>query len=212
MLAVAILPLRKLFDAERQATAARELQLRHEGRRQDFESRLHRAFEMAETEEAANDVVRRAVTVVLPGAPTELLLADSSDAHLKCAVETGPEDNVGPRCGVATPHGCPAIRRGQTLTFSSSEELDSCPHLRGRDYGACSAVCIPLNVAGRSVGVLHTVGPVNSPPQDEPVARLEALATHGGARLGMLRVMERTTLQAATDPLTGLLNRRSSRI
>ena len=41
------------------------------------------------------------------------------------------------------------------------------------------------------------------------MSRLEALATQAGARLGMLRVMEATHLQAATDPLTGLLNRRS---
>jgi diguanylate cyclase (GGDEF)-like protein len=35
------------------------------------------------------------------------------------------------------------------------------------------------------------------------------LADHAGTRMGLLRVMEQTSIQASTDPLTGLLNRRS---
>lgn len=92
--------------------------------------------------------------------------------------------------------------------FASSEELDACPYLQDRPYGACSATCVPVNVAGRSIGVLHTVGPPQQPPDPVQVARLEALASQGGTRIGMLRVMQRTSLQAATDALTGLLNRR----
>ena len=38
---------------------------------------------------------------------------------------------------------------------------------------------------------------------------LETLAKLAGARMGLLRVMAETRLQAATDSLTGLLNRRS---
>ena len=93
--------------------------------------------------------------------------------------------------------------------FASSEELDACPFLQDRPYGPCSATCVPVNVAGRSIGVLHAVGPADQPPGPEPIVRLEALASQGGARIGMLRVMQRTSLQAATDPLTGLINRRT---
>jgi diguanylate cyclase (GGDEF)-like protein len=93
--------------------------------------------------------------------------------------------------------------------FASSEELDACPFLQDRPYGACSATCVPVNVAGRSIGVLHAVGPADQPPGLEQIVRLEALASQGGARIGMLRVMQRTSLQAATDPLTGLINRRT---
>lgn len=39
--------------------------------------------------------------------------------------------------------------------------------------------------------------------------RLEAIATLVGARVGILRAMESSQLQAGTDALTGLLNRRS---
>jgi hypothetical protein len=104
---------------------------------------------------------------------------------------------------------CPAIRRGQTLVFPSSDDIDACPYLLDRSYGACSATCVPVNVAGRSIGGLHAVAPPAQPPGPGQVARLEALASQGGARVGMLRVMERTHLQAATDSLTGLINRRT---
>lgn len=201
-------PLRRMVESERQITAAREAQLRAEGRRQDFDARLHRALEMATTEEASYGIVRRTLQRALPQHPAELLLADSSDAHLKRAVQAGP-DGSGPGCPVESPRACPAVRRGQTLAFTSSEELDACPFLQDRSYGPCSAVCVPVNVAGRSIGVLHVTGPPEQPAGAEQVARLEALAAQGGARIGLLRVMERTNLQAATDSLTGLLNRRT---
>jgi diguanylate cyclase (GGDEF)-like protein len=57
--------------------------------------------------------------------------------------------------------------------------------------------------------VLHAVGAIDRTPTRAEVARLEAVASQAGSRIGMLRVMSATTLQAATDPLTGLLNRRS---
>jgi hypothetical protein len=198
-LQMAVLPLRRMVATEREATRSREADLRREARRQDLEARLHRAFEMADTEDAAHDIVRRTLQTAVAERPCEMLLADSSDSHLKRSVEVGP-DGHGPGCAVVSPNGCPAIRRGQTLLFSSSEELDSCPQLRDRSSGPCSAVCTPINVAGRSIGVLHTIGRPDERPDADTVSHLETLASRGGARIGMLRVMERTSLQAATDP------------
>jgi GGDEF domain-containing protein len=110
---------------------------------------------------------------------------------------------------VTSPRECPAIRRSQTLLFSSALEIDACPDLVGRPAGDRAAACVPVSVGGRSIGVLHATTDPVEPPSPVEVARLEALATQAGARIGMLRVMEATHLQAATDPLTGLLNRRS---
>jgi diguanylate cyclase (GGDEF)-like protein len=45
--------------------------------------------------------------------------------------------------------------------------------------------------------------------EDDRVDDLTTLAKLAGARLGLLRVMAETQLQASTDTLTGLLNRRS---
>jgi diguanylate cyclase (GGDEF)-like protein len=85
----------------------------------------------------------------------------------------------------------------------------ACPKLRGRPEGALSALCIPVSIMGRSIGVIHATGDRYRSFADDTVRDLETLAKLSGARIGMLRVMSETQLQAMTDSLTGLLNRRS---
>ena len=201
-------PLRREADAERQLTLAREDALRADSRRQDFQGALHRAVEMAGTEHAVYEVTAKAIGHGTGREDAELLLADSSEAHLKSAVAVGGSERLS-RCEVETPRDCPAIRRAQTLTFASSEDLDACPHLENRPDGPCGAVCVPVSVGGRSIGVLHAANEPDSLPTASAITALEAIATQAGTRIGMLRVMAATHLQAATDPLTGLLNRRS---
>ena len=75
--------------------------------------------------------------------------------------------------------------------------------------GALGAVCIPLNVVGRSIGVLHVAAREGALPSNSQIVALESIAEQTSARIGIVRVMEQSHLQAATDPLTGLLNRRS---
>jgi diguanylate cyclase (GGDEF)-like protein len=72
-----------------------------------------------------------------------------------------------------------------------------------------SALCVPVSIMGRTVGVIHATGPPGAPFADEKVQDLGTLANLAGARIGLLRVMAETQLQAATDSLTGLLNRRA---
>jgi diguanylate cyclase (GGDEF)-like protein len=62
---------------------------------------------------------------------------------------------------------------------------------------------------GRAAGVLHAVDAPGAAPSGEALHSMETLARLVGARLGLLRAMHRTSLQAATDPLTGLANRRT---
>lgn len=203
---VALRPLRADADHERALNRLREGELQNEAQRQEFDSRLHRALEMADTETHAYQVVHRAFERGVPRLSAELLLADSSDAHLKRAVTRDADGAAG--CPVESPRACPAIRRAQTLVFSSGAELDACPHLADRQEDR-AAVCVPVSVGGRSIGVLHSTTVPDAPATAGETARLEAVATQAGARIGLLRVMESTHLQAATDPLTGLLNRRS---
>jgi diguanylate cyclase (GGDEF)-like protein len=118
-------------------------------------------------------------------------------------------DGVTPGCGVNSPDHCPAARRSQVQHFPNSDALDACPKLRGRPQGTVSAVCVPVSIMGRTVGVVHAVGNVDVPFEPGQVAELGTLANQAGARIGLLRVMADTQLQAATDSLTGLLNRRS---
>jgi diguanylate cyclase (GGDEF)-like protein len=63
---------------------------------------------------------------------------------------------------------------------------------------------------GRSLGVLHTTGADGEVPSTERVERLRTLAAQAGARIGTVRAFQKTQLQASTDSLTGLVNRRSA--
>jgi diguanylate cyclase (GGDEF)-like protein len=70
-------------------------------------------------------------------------------------------------------------------------------------------VCVPVSIAGKTVGVVHATGPDHHPPAGSTTADLELIARKAGERIGILRAFSRTEAQARTDPLTGLLNRRS---
>jgi diguanylate cyclase (GGDEF)-like protein len=178
-----------------------------ESRRNDLESGLQRALEMARTEENCYSLVQHAVQQSSTTLPSELLVADSSRAHFHQVTSTGPDG--GPGCPVMSPDDCPATNRGQTQTWSTSGALDTCPHLRERDTGPCAAVCVPVSIAGKTVGVVHATGPDHHPPDGSTTADLELIARKAGERIGILRAFNRTEAQARTDPLTGLLNRRS---
>jgi diguanylate cyclase (GGDEF)-like protein len=140
-------------------------------------------------------------------APMELLLSDSSRAHLERAAA---HPGLGaPGCPVESPFACVAVRRGNPVVFDSSEALNACPKLRSRPGGPCSAVCVPISFMGRSLGVLHATGADGTPPRPEQVGQLTTLAGQAGTRIGTVRAFEKTQLQASTDGLTGLMNRRT---
>ena len=143
-----------------------------------------------------------------PEPSVDFLLAESSLAPFE-HVLSEPQDPA-QRCPVSSPKECPVARHGQGLVFEDSRALDACPFLvdRGPDTAA-AAVCTPVSVAGRITGVLHEayLGAGSVPPHR--VRQLEIVARKAGERLGMLRAFERSETQAQTDPLTGLLNRRS---
>ncbi len=185
----------------------REATLRAEHHRQNTTNKVQRAFEMAEDEASALDVVGLTIADVLPGQSAELLLADNSKANLEQAVVAGPIAD-GPGCPVASPFSCVAVRSGAPKTFSSSTAVDACPHLRNRGVSPCSAVCVPVTFMGRAMGVIHAVGDEHHIPESNQIHDLTMVASQAGARLGMLRTMQRTAVQASTDSMTGLMNRR----
>jgi len=180
---------------------------RENNERQSFRAALNQALEVTGSEEEILAAVGRAVLEIIPDNQAELLLTDSSQSHMREA-QVNPELG-GPGCPVESPHGCAAIRRGQTQVFESSRMLNVCPKLPEHAGGACSAVCVPLMFTGRAIGVLHVVGADNHPPDHTQIERLTVLASETANRTGTLRVTQMTERQASTDGLTGLLNRRS---
>jgi diguanylate cyclase (GGDEF)-like protein len=180
--------------------------LRTEASRSSFSNQLVEALEMADSEAEADRVIARAMNTISDVHPMELLLADSSRAHLERACvhpKTGASN-----CSVDSPYACIAVRRGHPQIFADAEALNACPKLLGRMGGALSAACVPVNFMGRALGVLHVTGAKGKPPNPEQIAQLTALGVHAGNRIGTLRAFERSQLQASTDSLTGLSNRR----
>jgi diguanylate cyclase (GGDEF)-like protein len=193
---------------------ADERRTHQEVARRDFTTRLTNALEMAPTEPAALLLAEEALARVTE-APAEVLLADNSRAHLeRVAVSTGAEP---PGCPVTSPEDCIAARRGHLQAFGDAAEIDACPRLKCRSDHIASAVCVPVSVLGRTVGVVHATArrPEREPDAPAPpsvdanqTALLQILANQLGLRLGMIRVMSETSLAASTDSLTGLVNRR----
>lgn len=171
-----------------------------------FETQLQRALDMAHDEEGALEVTSRALESVVSGAATEMLLCDDSGVTLRVAATNRLRE--APGCPVVSAKNCAAIRHGRPLRFRSSDALDACPHLREHRKAPCSAVCVPVNVMGRTLGVVHTTTPKHGLLPRDQVRLLEAIASHSGARVGMLRTLATTTAAARTDALTRLPNRR----
>jgi len=178
--------------------------------RNELEARLQRSLEMVKTEEDSYTLLTRALSNCAPGLATELLLADSSQAHFRQVTATPELDVSG--CAVLSPRDCPAANRGQTQVWRSSTDLDSCPYLQDRPGGALSALCVPVSIAGNTVGVLHSIAEDGNPPPSSTVVNVELISRKAGERIGMLRAFTKSEVQAHTDPLTGLMNRRSLEI
>ncbi len=140
--------------------------LRAEADRDAFGTQLVEALEMADTEEDAYGVLARAMNVISADLPTELLLADSSRAHLERA--TAHPEAGAPGCTVESPFSCMAVRRGVPVIFPDSEALNACSRLRGRPCGAISAVCVPVSFMGRALGVRRRRGHASSAARARP--------------------------------------------
>ncbi|MGZ5393836.1 MAG: diguanylate cyclase domain-containing protein, partial [Mycobacterium sp.] len=172
-------------------------------RRSAFGNRLQRGLEMTRDEEEVFGLMAAAVAQAVPAAGVEVLLADSSRAHFRRLHSNG---DPAPDCGVASPADCPAVSSGRTEIFRDGVALDACPRLRGRTD---SAVCVPLSVAGRTTGVIHVSSSQATAPNASAINDLELIARGGSERLAMVRAFETTSIEANTDALTGLANRRA---
>jgi diguanylate cyclase (GGDEF)-like protein len=188
---------------------AQERQAQLDAARRDFTTRLTNALEMAPTEQAALKLAEEALHRVSAVHPAEVLLADNSRAHLE-RVAVSPIADA-PSCPVSSPDDCIAARRGHLQVFADATEIDACPRLKCRGDDVASAVCVPVSVLGRTVGVIHAANARAHHAVDideNQTAMLQSLANQLGLRLGMIRVMSETSLAASTDSLTGLVNRR----
>lgn len=174
--------------------------LRAAADRDAFGTQLIEAVEMANTEVEAYDTLARAMHLISSDLPTELLLADSSHAHLQRATQ---HPHAGaPSCKVESPFSCMAVRRGNPVIFADSEALNACARLRGRPCGFVSAICVPVSYMGRTLGVLHAAGVAGNPSNSRQVAQFTTLGIQAGSRIGTVQAFNSTQRQASTDSLT----------
>ncbi|WP_375503399.1 diguanylate cyclase [uncultured Jatrophihabitans sp.] len=183
----------------------RDRDLARVARSNEFEARLQRALELSPSEDRVYAVVAQALEEMVPDLSVEMLLADSSRAHFQQLVTTGPPAH---NCTVDSPTACPAAQRGEVMTFESSQALDACPYLK-QQGSPCSAVCVPVSVSGLTVGVVHAAGAEHAPPDAPKRTALELISRRASDRIGMMRAFSDSEVQASTDPLTGLSNRRA---
>jgi diguanylate cyclase (GGDEF)-like protein len=201
------IPLRILLLEQREEAEEHGRGLREQLVKQEFDAQLVRALDMVDDEDAALAITTRALAQGGSDIGGHVLFADSSDAHLQTVAVVNEPGRQG-HCDVATPRGCPAIRNAHTLNFPDSMQLDTCPHLFERSALGLTALCVPVSIVGRATGVVH-VTRAGAPFAAAEQQRIESVARQAGQRVGMLRATAQSHLQANTDSLTGLLNRRS---
>jgi diguanylate cyclase (GGDEF)-like protein len=172
-----------------------------------FERQLAEALDMADREQQVVQVAANAMGTIASQHPMELLVADSSRAHLERAAEH-PQAGA-PGCRVGSPYDCVAVRRGTLVSFTDSQALNACRHLRDRACGSVAAVCVPVTFMGRAIGVLHATASPSAGLSAEQSRQLGILGSHLGARIGTVRAFDKSQVQASTDGLTGLPNRRT---
>ena len=228
---IVLKPLLLALKRDHALLARNQQELESELKRHELNKKLGKAFAMAESESSILGVFKRAVNKYLPEVPVELLLADSSNAHMRLAastLETAPEASANPDnqiedangnkvdkelntmiCKVATPIDCPATRYADTQINEDSLDLDACPVLVERGRPSLSALCEPVNIAGKTIGVIHSDFDKEKIDIPNAVSIISLISYHLGSRLGLVRALDTAQQAAMTDPLTGVMNRRS---
>lgn len=173
-------------------------------RKTDFEARLQRSMGLTANESAVLESIAHTLDVVgYTGA--EFLVAERDAADFSRVIP--PKEGDG--CGVERASDCPAVRLRQRLDFVASDAIDACPYLRQREAQVGGCVCVPVTIADRTLAVLRADAPAAEALSVEQADWLEILARNTGEKLSSLRVFANSQRQAATDPLTGLANRRT---
>lgn len=187
-------PFEHRMHERRRVSATRERAYRMETERREFERRVASGLELCDDEADLVETTCRAMAEATAGAPSELLLAGPSGQFGRVAV-AGAE---APACQVASPTECPATRRGAAQCFEDSASLDACPWLRGRRETGVAAVCVPVSVTGRALGVLHAVYAADTEVA-AAIEPLSALAEYVGTRISVLRLTA-AAAGAAAEP------------
>ena len=162
-----------------------------------FTQDLIDALAMSETEDEVLRTGARAARVAYPDAGFQLLMIDGETGAM-----TAHDEEIVPACDVRDVEQCPVVRKGRTVHHLVDDGISRCPRLRADDQ---CVTCALVQVTGRTTTVAQLIGYA---PQRTQFEDLEALGLALGARMGVVRSLVKRALEAGTDPLTGLANRR----
>jgi diguanylate cyclase (GGDEF)-like protein len=174
---------------------------------EESESEYIDTLQVTENEDEAHELLRRQVERSVEGAQAVVLVRNNSADRLQAKTPLSNQIDAlrDPLMG-ATPRSCLAVRfgRGHTEQANDDDALLSC-QICGALPGA--STCEPLLVGGEVIGVVLVSYP------DEPEAssrqRIRETVAQAAPVLANLRNLAIAQLQAATDGLTGLSNRRA---
>ncbi|RME24422.1 MAG: GGDEF domain-containing protein [Deltaproteobacteria bacterium] len=193
-----VAPLETEVDAVATLIAELRAAAEEDGRWVRFRQDLEAALDLADDEPEIYRIARKASEIAFPGSSFQLWLADHSFSEL--VPRCGDRDVL---CHPERPTSCPAVRRSDITEHSPGRSLARCPHLVD---DSAAATCAFVPIGGRSQGAIQ-VGRVDL--NDRQLGVLRHIASAVGARLSAVRALGRSELQARTDVLTGLANRRA---
>ncbi|MCO5055939.1 GGDEF domain-containing protein [Thermomonas sp.] len=200
-------PLAERLNAANGELAVRAAHLEERLRAIETDGRLQHALDIAEDESAVLRISEQALEALQAGSSSQLLLAEDPEGDITRTITIGDMPDAA-RCNIRRAGDCPAVRRGQGMVYEDSMSLSACPGLGGRIETTCAAACTPVMVAGRGTGMLRALGQTGDPDLFRLLQLLTTHANRVGTRLTVIRSMVASEMKAATDPLTGLSNRR----
>lgn len=167
----------------------------------DFRTRFERALAQTQSEPAALRSAMRAVDELMPDADIELLLAVPGEPLVGWSVRML-DGEITPANPVAGTPGCAALATGKAVMTTSSS-LDACAHLEDPEM-AVSALCVPLRLDDRLLGVVSIVGAPGESPDDHTMMLIEWLVERTGVRVSEQRRLKGRSVLGQEDDVTGL--------
>lgn len=176
--------------------------------RRKFEAEFDRALDLHDREEDVLSVARAALERVDPERLIEIHLVDPAKPLLSLVTTTFTKAQRPEQTRTWSPWESVAIRQGQSVIYETTDRLDVCQHLQSRIIEPCSAVCIPLSVQGRMLGVLYALGPNQSVPPQRSIEILHHIASRTAIHVALTRTLSKDG-GTSIDHLTGLPDRRA---
>jgi diguanylate cyclase (GGDEF)-like protein len=184
-------------------------QRRREARRavsRDRQTAFANALQMADSEEEAHTLVKRHLERSVDRSGVTVLYRDASGARLEATTEVDERTPLAVALKHAEPRSCLAVRLGAPHEQGGPAVALMRCELCGKT-GRERSTCAPLLVSGEVIGAVQVAHDNGLAAEERE--HVTDTVTQAAPVIANLRNLAVAELRAATDPLTGLANRRS---